>query len=124
VLGPRTLDANQAYTVTGPGGPAQTFRSGKDGVLSGIPAPRVGLYHISDSGGRVATIGASVLDAGESSLTSADEIVPRDEELRVAASTATVDTNRPLWPTLAWIAFVVLLVEWWYFQSRTARVAG
>ena len=64
-----------------------------------------------------------MLDSGESSLAAADEIVPRDEELRVTASTTTIDTDRPLWPILAWIAFVVLLVEWWYFQSNTVRVA-
>jgi len=124
VLDTRTLEPNQSYTVTGPGISDQSFRSGPDGVLSGIPAPRVGIYRISGSSGTVATVGASVLDAGESSLVSADEIVPRDEELRVAASTTTIDTDRPLWPTLAWIAFVVLLVEWWYFQRMTARVAG
>jgi len=124
VLGPRTLDANQTYTVVGPGSPAQTFRTGRDGVLSGIPAPRVGIYRISDSSSRVATVGASVLDAGETSLASADEIVPRDEELRVGASTTTIDSNRPLWPTLAWIAFAVLLVEWWYFQRKSARVVS
>ena len=72
----------------------------------------------------MATIGASVLDAGESSLAGADEIVPRDEELRVGASTATIASDRPLWPTLAWIAFVILLVEWWYFQRKTIRVSG
>jgi hypothetical protein len=124
VLDARTLEPNQAYTVTGPGASDQEFRTGPDGVLSGIPAPRVGIYRIRGSSGTVATVGASVLDAGESSLASADEIVPRDEELRVGASTTTIDTNRPLWPTLAWIAFVVLLVEWWYFQRMTARVAS
>ena len=35
-----------------------------------------------------------------------------------------IDTDRPLWPTLAWIAFIVLLVEWWYFQRKTIRVSG
>jgi len=124
VLDARTLEPNQAYTVTGPGTSNQSFRTGPDGVLSGIPAPRVGIYRISGPDGPVATVGASVLDAGETSLASADEIVPRDEELRVGASSTTIDTDRPLWPTLAWIAFVVLLVEWWYFQSMTARVAG
>ncbi len=123
VLRARTLEANQTYTVTGPDVADQTFRTGPDGVLSGIPAPQVGLYRINDSDRLVATVGASVLDAGESSLAAADEIVPRDEELRVAASTTMIDTDRPLWPTLAWIAFVVLLVEWWYFQSNTVRVA-
>ena len=124
VLSPRTLDPDQLYSVTAPDSSSQTFRTGNDGVLSGVPAPRVGLYRISDSGGRVATIGASVLDAGETSLAGADEIVPRDEELRVGAATATIDSDRPLWPTLAWIAFVVLLVEWWYFQRKTARVGS
>ncbi|GIS63615.1 MAG: hypothetical protein CM1200mP2_58400 [Planctomycetaceae bacterium] len=68
--------------------------------------------------------GPGVLDAGESSLASADLIEPRDEELRVSASTTQIDTDRPLWPTLAWIAFIVLLVEWWYFQRKTIRVSG
>ena len=123
MLSPRTLDPGQVYSVTAPDSSSQTFRTNNDGVLSGVPAPRVGLYRISDSSGPVATIGSSVLDAGESSLAGADEIVPRDEELRVGASTATIDSDRPLWPTLAWIAFVILLVEWWYFQRKTARVS-
>ena len=98
--------------------------TGPDGLLSGVPAPRVGIYRISEDGSEVARVGAGVLDAGESSLASADLIEPRDEELRVSASTTQIDTDRPLWPTLAWIAFIVLLVEWWYFQRKTIRVSG
>lgn len=124
VLAPRLLDRNTTYTVAAPDSSTQTFRTGPDGLLSGVPAPRVGIYRISEDGSEVARVGAGVLDAGESSLASADLIEPRDEELRVSASTTQIDTDRPLWPTLAWIAFIVLLVEWWYFQRKTIRVSG
>ncbi len=124
VLNPQTLDPNETYTVQGPGTPTQSVKTGDDGVLSGIPAPRVGLYKISEGGREIGQVGASVLDATESSLAGANEIVPKDEELSVGASAVPIETDRPLWPTLVWIAFVVLLVEWWYFQQRTAQVAG
>jgi hypothetical protein len=124
VLRARTLDSNQNYRVVGPRGIDRQVRTGNDGVLSGIPAPFVGRYRILDGGQEVNSVGAAVLNATESSLVSAVQIVPRDKELAVSASTQPIDTDRPLWPTLALIAFVVLLIEWWYFQRKATGITA
>ena len=124
VLRPQTLDPNQYYRIVGPDGITHRIRTGPDGILAGIPAPRVGRYRILEGGTEVARVGAGILDAGESSLTGVGEIIPRDKELKVTATSSPIEIDRPLWPSLAMIAFFVLLIEWWYFQKKAAGATG
>jgi hypothetical protein len=65
---------------------------------------------------RQAAIGASLLSQHESSLLSIDRIY--FNELSVSAAAVTLDTEKPLWSSIAILAFCVLLCEWWYFHRR------
>ena len=116
ILPARSLLADREYQVRGPHNLKRTVKSNSDGVVSGVAAPYVGRYVISEGSRDVARIGASLLDSTESTLVSASEIQFR--ELSVSAAETRVKSDRPLWPILAVIAFCFLLVEWWYFQRR------
>ena len=67
-----------------------------------------------DGGSELTSIAVSLLDSLETSLASVEQI--QFDELSVEAADELLDTDRPLWSTLAAIAFIVLLVEWWFFQ--------
>ena len=46
------------------------------------------------------------------------------EDLEVAVAQETVKNDRPLWHTLAILAFALLLVEWWFFHRRPTEAAA
>lgn len=62
--------------------------------------------------------GASLLSSSETRLIGVEQI-QFNEQLSVAATTTPLKTDRSLWWTLACVGFVVLLVEWWFFNRRT-----
>lgn len=116
VLPPVRVGPERNCTVTGPDGVAREGRSDKAGFLNGIAATKVGLYRITGGGGEVVA-GASLLNAVETQLQSTERIV-FNEDLKVVAAKGAVRPDRSLWKALAIFGFVVLLVEWWYFQRR------
>ena len=117
VLPPLTLAPGRAVHITGPGGFARDERTDDRGQLTGIPAPRAGDYTITDGTAPPRHIGASLLSPAETSLAAVSQIEFADQ-LTVAASTAVPKADRSLWWALACAGFVVLLVEWWWFQRR------
>lgn len=116
LLPPRTLSPDTTYTITGPDGGSISAASNAEGRLSGVAAPAVGRYTVSEGGREVASIGVSLLAATESALTSVDRLQFR--EVAVGAATTLLKSDRPLWPLFALLGFGLLLVEWWYFQKR------
>jgi hypothetical protein len=115
VLPPLTLEPQTAYKIVGPGTSLE-LTSNDDGLLDGVPAATVGEYEIRRGGELVRQVGVSLINSTETSLTGVDEIQFR--EVTVDAESERVKTDKPLWGTLAFVAFVVLLIEWWYFQKR------
>ncbi len=114
VLPTREVAADSEYEVISPSGDSETVRSGKDGMLNGVAAFESGRYRIMDGGSELTSIAVSLLDSLETSLASVEQI--QFDELSVEAADELLDTDRPLWSTLAAIAFIILLVEWWFFQ--------
>ena len=114
VLPERELSPESEYFVRDPAGNSVKFTTDKNGILDAVPALLAGRYQILEGGSEVDTIAVSLLDTMETSLVQADEI--QFNELSVGASEELLDSDRPLWSTLAIIAFVILLAEWWFFQ--------
>ncbi len=115
VLAPLNVSPDTEFSVADPEGKITSTKSNPDGVLSGISAPYVGQYKIeSTTGERNAFV--SLLDEAETSVESKEEI--QFPELSVAAAEERVKSDKPLWYYLAIIGFVLLLLEWWYFQRR------
>ncbi len=103
--------------VTGPAPGTRTEQADESGIATGIPAPRVGEYLLT-SGTHEERVGVSLLSPEETSLAAVDEVQFAD---RIAVSTANFapKTDRSLWWSLAFAGFILLLVEWWWFQRRT-----
>lgn len=115
VLLPLSVTADREYVIQGPTGESDTVRSTANGLLTGIQADIVGKYDISDAGELVASVGTGLLSPLETSLHAVDQL--QFAELNVTTNESQlVDSDRHLWWTLALLAFVFLLIEWWYFQ--------
>lgn len=123
VLPPLNVTPDRDFVVRGPAGDSQQVRSLKNGLLQGIQADQVGQYEILDGDQTVATVGTGLLSPLETSLRSVEEL--QFSELNVSTEeSAVVESDRPLWWILAILAFVFLLVEWWYFQRMKGRVTA
>lgn len=108
------------YEIKTPNGKTLNTESNKKGLVSGVAALHVGKYVISGEGANSDEISVSLLNPLETSLVSIEEI--QFSEVPVTASQAQIDSDKPLWSEFALIAFVLLLVEWWYFQRRPAGI--
>ena len=117
VLPRMPLEPGRTYTVQDPSERACTVEGDASGELAGVPAPRVGYYTIADGSGTVARVGACLLSASETGLRAVEQLM-FDEDLSVTAATAAPPADRRLWPLLAWLAFGVLLSEWWLFHRK------
>ena len=58
----------------------------------------------------------SLLTVTETSLATVPQLQFR--ELSVGAAGTMLKSDHPLWGEFAAVGFVLLLVEWWYFQRR------
>jgi Ca-activated chloride channel family protein len=117
VLPPAEVATGESCVVEGPGGLRSERVGDAAGTVSGVPAPRAGIYTRSIGAGASETLGASLLSTSETRLQTVEEVL-FNEDLAVSANTETIKAERPLWSLLAIVAFVAMLVEWWYFQRR------
>jgi hypothetical protein len=117
VLPPLILVPRHHYEIRGPGQVVEQATTDDRGVLSGVRASRVGSYSIFENGVKRGQVGAGLLSPSETALASVEKI-EFNERLAVAATSAPVKTDRPLWPPLVMGALGVLLVEWWFFQRK------
>jgi Ca-activated chloride channel homolog len=115
VLPPIKLEADREYVIQGPKDRADTAKSNSNGVLNGVQADFVGKYDVLDGSDVAASIGTGLLSPLETSLAAVEQL--QFAELTVATDeTKVIDSDRHLWWILAMLAFVFLLIEWWYFQ--------
>ncbi|MDA1165928.1 MAG: VWA domain-containing protein [Planctomycetota bacterium] len=120
VLPPIKLKPDTEYVVTGPDRTTQQIRSDTTGEAAGITAGLAGRYFVTRDGLAELSVAANLLSTEETTLRAVDTI--QFDEQSVSSSTQLLENDRPLWSTLTLLAFVGLLVEWWYFQ-RPSRLA-
>jgi len=122
ILPPISVEPNAEFQIVGPGNSSDTARSSDSGLLNGVQADFVGKYEIRGGGELVAEVGTGLLSPLETSLESAEEL--QFAELNVSTEeTSIIDSDRHLWWTLAAVAFLFLILEWWYFQRIKGAVA-
>lgn len=114
------LSPKEKYRITSPTGEHFEQDSDDNGFVAGIPATQIGQYEIRKGGESATRIGVALLNPTETSLEGVSEI--QLNEVAVAAEDSVKKTDKPWWPTLAMLAFGLLLVEWWVFQKRPAGV--
>lgn len=110
------LDREMDYIVTNPQGEHITTKSDADGWVSGLSARKVGPYEVRSNGKLIRELGVSLLNSTETSMNGVEKFEAK--EATVTAATDQLDTDKPIWSSMAAIALFVLLFEWWYFQKR------
>ena len=123
VLPAISVAPNREYQVKGPLAGTYNVTSTPSGILVGVQAETVGKYDIFDGEELVASVGTGLLSSLETSLRPVDEI--QFSEVRVATDEVKViDSDRHIWWSLAFLAFIFLLFEWWYFQRAKGGLAA
>jgi len=117
VLPPLQLAPRGRYQVQTPMQTTEAVTADDHGMVSGVAAPRAGYYSILENGAQRRRVGACLLSPSETVLAGVAQI-QFNEQLQVAAATAVVKTDRPLWPALLLVALGVMLIEWWFFQKK------
>ena len=117
VLPPLTLAPQGRYQIQTPGQTIGSVTADDHGMVSGVAAPQTGYYSVLENGALRRRVGASLLSPGETALAGVAQI-EFNEQLQVAAATAVVKTDWPLWPALLLAALGVMLIEWWFFQKK------
>lgn len=118
ILPPVRLSPGLTCEVRGPDGTVRSEQTDAQGVLADIAANHVGRYAIT-AAGTSTTIGISLLSPAETGLARNETIAL--SELRVTAGANKADVDHPLWALCAFLATVVLLIEWWYFHRPQRR---
>lgn len=112
VLRGLSADPGESCPVRLPDGATKALLADQEGRLPGLAANRVGLYRF---GGTVRReIGVALLSPLETGLVAVDRI--DFAEVAVTAATGPIRSNRALWPVIALVGFVLLLIEWWFFH--------
>ena len=119
ILPELALASNTEYRVSGPAG-EQTFKSNAAGLVNGIASPLSGSYIITKGGEKVTEISVSLLSSLETGLTVQDAV--NFNEVTVEVTEEEAVTDKPLWPILAVIGFLLLLLEWWFYQKRPGKL--
>ena len=85
-------------------------------MLAGVPAQQAGFYEIRQGSNKEMRVGVSLLSAEETQLLASEQI--NFNELAVTTAQADIKVDRPLWPVLAGLALVMLIIEWWFYHKR------
>jgi Ca-activated chloride channel homolog len=116
------LKASVEYEINGPDNSPQTVLADETGQLRGVTANQVGRYRITGENAEQRSVAANLLSSTESTLTPVGSI--EFDEQTVASADEVLASDQPVWSIVAFLAFVLLLVEWWIFQRpRTQNPA-
>lgn len=115
VLPPLQTNPSGTFHITGPGG-QQDRQSNESGLLNGVPAPKVGTYVVAENGQTIRMVHLGLLSPLETRLTGVEKLV--FNQLSVEANPGKKKTDRNLWPLMTLLAFVLLLIEWGFYQRK------
>lgn len=110
------LKADTEYTIKKADGTTEKSKSSGRGLISGIAALQSGNYEIFEADKSVQTIGVSLLSPSETSLKKLNNV--QFNEISINANEEEAQTDKSLWGMITLIAFIFLIVEWWYFQKK------
>ncbi|MDZ4817035.1 MAG: BatA and WFA domain-containing protein [Verrucomicrobiota bacterium] len=120
VVEPQLGTVGGKYTFEGPGVRSTDVTADEAGMISGLTASKVGVYKIKGAT-ETKVVTASLLSSSETRLDAVEKIQFK-ETLSVAASGKSEKADVPLWTIMAGLAFLMVLIEWWYYQRRPEGV--
>jgi hypothetical protein len=110
---PARLPAGDAEAeVLDPHGDRQTVPGGVDSFAATAWA---GFYRV-ERGDRSTEFCANLLSAGESDIAPKSLVTQSGQQ--VAEQADVTRSNRPIWPILAIVAIVLLMIEWYCYHRR------
>ena len=110
------LKPETEYSVISPGGKTEKTKSNERGLISGIAALKSGAYEIIEGKEAVTTVGISLLSPLETSLEKLNSV--KFNEISVKVNEEEAQTDKSLWGLITFIAFLFLIIEWWYYQKK------
>jgi Ca-activated chloride channel homolog len=113
------LSPKADYLFTTTDGETISGQTDEQGVISGLSVHKAGLYTLKQEK-QLTEIHASVLSPLESSMKSIQAVQFNETSILVNEEEAT--TDRPLWSNLAFLAFLILILEWWFFQKKPSKI--
>lgn len=115
------LDPSKEYSVTGPDNKTIKVTTSEKGVLDGVPALISGTYKISEGSKDIHNISVSLLSQSETSLEKLNNV--KFNEMSVTVSEEEAQTDKSLWGLVTLIAFIFLVLEWWFYQKRPGSLS-
>lgn len=115
------LEPSKEYSVTGPDNKSISVTTSEKGVLDGVPALISGTYKISDGAEDIHNISVSLLSQSETSLEKLNSV--KFNEMSVSVSEEEAQTDKSLWGLVTLIAFIFLVLEWWFYQKRPGSLS-
>ena len=103
--------------VTLPDGAEARIASGASGVLRYARTQRAGVYRLAVEGGPERMFAVNLLDAAESDIGPATELVVTGQVVQ-AQKSEPASANEELWPLLVLAALAVVFVEWYVYNGR------
>lgn len=103
--------------VTVPSGPAQAVRSGPSGAVRFGGTTRVGVYRVAVKDGPEKAYAVNLLDGAESDIEPATDLFFAGQTVKAQAPAAGRATEN-LWPWLALVGLVVVLLEWYVYNMK------
>ena len=110
------LNPDTEYTIKSPNGKLEKIKSSERGLISGISTVDSGTYEILEGKENIQTIGISLLSPSETSLQKLNSV--KFNEISVTVNEEEAQTDKSLWGMISLIAFLFLIIEWWYFQKK------
>ena len=114
------LKENTAYTIKKPDGNSDVYTSNDKGLISGVSSLNSGNYEVYENDKLVQNIGVSLLSPSETSLERLSSV--KFNEISVSVNEEEAQTDKSLWGIITFIAFLFLIIEWWYFQKKPGRL--
>ena len=110
------LEPDTEYTVKNPVGDSEKILSSERGLISGISTVQSGIYEIHKENEKIQSVGVSLLSPVETSLNKLNSV--KFNEISVTVSEEEAKTDKSLWGMISLIAFIFLIIEWWYYQKK------
>jgi len=103
--------------VTDPAGVRTRIAASASGIVRYAATSRVGVYRMSVDGGAARPVPVNLLNAAESDIGPADELVSAGQVVKAEKGRPGAE-NQEVWPLLVMLALVVVCVEWYVYTAK------
>ncbi|MBI9016646.1 MAG: VWA domain-containing protein [Phycisphaerae bacterium] len=111
------LISQKEYKIAGPDFDSEKLLASKTGAIRFSGTERAGIYSIDIPEKETKIFAVNMLSESESNIAPANNIEFSDKEV-AAQESAAGNSNIPIWPYLAFVALILIFVEWLIYNSK------